>query len=229
MLGCFAKDVEEFLPATTYLGVLQDIQSIESEFQPLCPPIAELSRDSFIYCAAELFRYLRDMALGIPLSQSKPLLKPAKSASPITNTVVSSATPILSGHQHHLDGQPKKFFSGYLVHPGAVLCMMDLLPAVDYDKVVGQGVIESPSSDTPSTMRKKLESDFPRVVATVIDIDSEDLADADAEEVNTEIGRQVRSYASCAVGTCTCILEIETVVCHNLAPDSPMSNIILTY
>ena len=58
-------------------------------------------------------------------------------------------------------------------HPCAILCMMDLLPAVDYDKVVGQGVIEAPSSDTPSTPRKKLESDFPCVVATVIEIDSE--------------------------------------------------------
>ena len=60
--------------------------------------------------------------------------------------------------------------------------MMDLLPAVDYDKVVGQGVIEAPSSDTPCTMRKKLESDFPRVVATVIDIDSKDHTDANIEE-----------------------------------------------
>ena len=107
------------------------------------------------------------MALEIPLIQSKPLLKPVKSASPVARTVISSATSILSGH---LDGQPKKFSSGYLVHPGAILCIMGLLLTVDYNKVIGQRVIEAPSSDTPSTMRKKLESDFPYVVATVIDL-----------------------------------------------------------
>ena len=91
---------------------------------------------------------------------------------------------------------------------------MDLLLTVDYDKVIGQGVIEAPSSDIPSTMRKKLESDFPHVVATVIENDSEDHTDA-----NTEIGRQVRPCTSGTIDICICILEIRTVVCYNLAPD----------
>ena len=97
--------------------------------------------------------------------------------------------------------------------------MIDMLPAVEYDKVVGQGVIEAPSSGTPSTMRKKLEYDFPHVVATVIEIDSKDHTDTNTEEINTEIGRQVRPCISGTIGTCICILEIRTVVCYNLAPD----------
>lgn len=110
------------------------------------------------------------MALGIPLSQSRPLLKAANSISP--QHVSSSATPILS-NLHNVDGQPKKFFSGYLVHPGAVLCLMDLLPAVDYDCVVNQRVAEAPPSATPSTVKRKLRSDFLQVANECTDGDGE--------------------------------------------------------
>lgn len=110
---------------------------MELEFPPLTPPAVELAKDSFIYCASEIFRYLRDMALNIPLSQSKPLLRPPKSVKSSSPTVAESSTPILP----HIDGGPRKFFSGFLIHPGAILCMIDLLPAIEYECVMSQGMI----------------------------------------------------------------------------------------
>ena len=151
MLGCFAHDIEQCQPINTHLSPVKDsAQSIESEFQPLAPPAQNLPTTSFIYCAAEIFRYLRDMALGIPLSQSKPLLRlaPSSSTSPLRSAVTSSTTPILSHGSSHDSGQPKKFYSGYLVHPGAVLCLMDLLPAIDYDSIIGRSLSDGP--DTPT-------------------------------------------------------------------------------
>lgn len=151
MLGCFAHDIEQCQSINAHLSPVKDsAQSIESEFQPLSPPAQNLPTSSFIFCAAEIFRYLRDMALGIPLSQSKPLLRlaPSSSTSPQRLAVTSSATPILSHASFHDSGQPKKFYSGYLVHPGAVLCLMDLLPAIDYDSVMGRSQSNAP--DTPT-------------------------------------------------------------------------------
>ncbi|XP_019848853.1 PREDICTED: WD repeat and FYVE domain-containing protein 3-like isoform X2 [Amphimedon queenslandica] len=151
LLGCFAHDIEQCQSINTHLSPVKDsAQSIESEFQPLSPPAQNLPTSSFIFCAAEIFRYLRDMALGIPLSQSKPLLRlaPSSSTSPQRTAVTSSATPILSHGPSHDSGQPKKFYSGYLVHPGAVLCLMDLLPAIDYDSIIGRSLSTAP--DTPT-------------------------------------------------------------------------------
>lgn len=171
LLGCFAHDIEQCRPINTHLSPVKDsAQSIESEFQPLTPPTEHLSTNSFIYCAAEIFRYLRDMALGIPLSQSKPMLRSAPTTSPVHSAVSSSATPILSHGSSHSSGQPKKFFSGYLVHPGAVLCLMDLLPAVDYDSVMGRSLSEG--TDTPTSVRGSGWNE-------------------DEEEIGLERGRQV--------------------------------------
>ena len=144
MLGCFSKEVEELRSTTVHLSTLKGTHPLEHEFRPLTPPTNELYQDSFIYCAAEIFRYLRDMSLGIPLSQSKPLLKSGSSDRKrllTPPTVDSSTTPLL---KHNFDGQPKKFFSGHLLHPGAVLCMLDLLPAVEYDSIVSNRVPTSP-------------------------------------------------------------------------------------
>lgn len=133
LLGCFAKNIKEFPLKYTNLE-LRSKTDMELEFPLLSPPVVELSKDSFIYCASEIFRYLRDMALNIPLSQSKPLLRPPKSVKCNSPTVAESSSPMLP----HVDGGPKKFFSGFLIHPGAILCVIDLLPTIDYDLVMSQ-------------------------------------------------------------------------------------------
>ena len=174
LLGCFAKNIKEF--SSDYVNLEATIQTdMDSEFPPLCPPSVQLSMDSFIFCSSEIFRYLRDMALGIPLSQSKPLLRPLKSASLNSPTVAQSSTPLLS-HNHTIDGQPRKFFSGYLIHPGAILCIMDLLPAVDYDLVMTQRGRGNTGGDHSVVM------DCPNIV---INDDCED------DDMNSDIGKKV--------------------------------------
>lgn len=89
----------------------KSFHTIDCEFESLDHPESTLSPSSTVYAASEVFRFLRDMALGVTAPQTKSLLSrktlPAKS-----------------------DRGPKRLTSGYLVHPGAVLCMLDLLPCV---------------------------------------------------------------------------------------------------
>ena len=184
LLGCFAKDLHHFPSQFTELDCLTQT-NVNSEFSPLSPPPIELPRDSFIYCASEIFRYLRDMALGIPLSQSKPLLRPHKSclSSP---TVAQSATPVLPhGSNVQIDGQPRKFFSGYLIHPGAVLCMMDLLPSVDYDTILSQELSNRSESEV-SISELTTDKDFPDVVVNIVNGD-----ECDGGEMDDVCGRKV--------------------------------------
>ena len=180
---------------------------MESEFAPLTPPSVELSRDSFIYCASEMFRYLRDMALGIPLSQSRPLLRHSK-LSPINSpTVTQYASPILP-RSSEIDGQPRKFFSGYLVHPGAVLCMMDLLPGIDYDEVITQGNVARTTDQQPETRIAQRDENFSDTgVAMVI----EDTDSARIDDDDTETGRQVRLRVH--IHVCNCFNNCLCVTC----------------
>ena len=165
---------------------------MDSEFPPLTPPSVQLSRDSFIFCSSEIFRYLRDMALGIPLSQSKPLLRPLKSASINSPTVAQSSTPMLP-HTHNIDGQPRKFFSGFLIHPGAILCMMDLLPAVDYDVVITQKGIVCPQRDD-ITVRG--DDGLPGI--------GEDTCDGQ-EDMDSDTGKKVSMIEYCCC-VCLCVV-----------------------
>ena len=203
--------MDQFPPSVAKLDISQDQLVMESEFAPLTPPSVELSRDSFIYCASEMFRYLRDMALGIPLSQSKPLLRHSK-LSPINSpTVTQYASPILP-RTSEIDGQPRKFFSGYLVHPGAVLCMMDLLPGIDYDEVITQGNTMT-TDQQPETRIVQGDENFPDTgVAMVI----EDTDSARIEDDDTETGRQVRLRVHVIVLIIVCVLHARvSFLCHN--------------
>ena len=82
-----------------------------AEFKLFDPPSSKLSKSSSLHAAAEIFRFLRDMALGIPETDSEPLI--------LDNCVEDE---ILSPN----------YLGKYLVHPGATICMVDLLPAVHW-------------------------------------------------------------------------------------------------
>ena len=127
LLGCFAKGVEKF-PSSPALspGLMLDssgsFTSFVSEFKTWQPPSEEINPNSFVFAAAEILRFLRDMALEVSTTQSKSLIQNQQRdknfyGSPPTTPAV------------HLRGTP----SSHLVHTGAVLCMLDLLPAITFD------------------------------------------------------------------------------------------------
>ena len=97
--------------------------SFVSEFKTWQPPSEEIDPNSFVFAAAEILRFLRDMALEVSTTQSKSLIQNQQQrdknfyGSPPTTPAV------------HLRGTP----SSHLVHTGAVLCMLDLLPAITFD------------------------------------------------------------------------------------------------
>ena len=80
-----------------------------AEFKLFDPPSSKLSKSSSLHAAAEIFRFLRDMALGIPDADSEPL-------------ILDNCIEILS----------PSYLGKYLIHPGATICMVDLLPAVHW-------------------------------------------------------------------------------------------------
>lgn len=82
-----------------------------AEFKLFDPPSSKLSKSSSLHAAAEIFRFLRDMALGIPDADSEPLI--------LDNCIEDE---LLS----------PSYLGKYLVHPGATICMVDLLPAVHW-------------------------------------------------------------------------------------------------
>ena len=134
MLGCFAKEVEEcpLLSTATIdqLSPSKTFLTIDSEFEALQAPPTPLSSSSVVYCASEMFRYLRDMALGVTSTQTRPLLTPPP--------------------DRRAERPSRRHHSGYLVHPGAVLCMVDLLPCLEYDLMVmesGGGIREEEMTD----------------------------------------------------------------------------------
>ena len=94
------------------------VHSFEQDIHSLSPPSDTLSESSFVHSAAEIFKFLRDMALGISPTHSTSLL----------------------AHQHSKMAATSKYSQTHLVHPGALLCMVDLLPSVDVDQALfGRG------------------------------------------------------------------------------------------
>ena len=173
LLGCFAKEAQS-LSSLPKARITCSQPSVESEFGVVQPPATSLDPNSFMYAASEIFRFLRDMALGISPSQSLSFVFPSDQI---------------------LAAQSRKIYSNYLIHPGAVLCMVDLIPAVDYDLVVAQSLeIEC------HTPREKEDEETPPVVFDVpamtmvvtpaTENNAKDTGDGDAI-VDDEYGRQV--------------------------------------
>ncbi len=82
LLGCFDMNSKTFDPDHpleshdhSKLSSTGSFTSFEAEFKSWKPPCDNLNEDSFVYCAAEIFRFLRDMALDIPFNQSTSLLE----------------------------------------------------------------------------------------------------------------------------------------------------------
>ncbi len=81
LLGCFDMNSKNFNSANlephdhSELSCTGSFTSFEAEFKSWKPPCDTLNEDSFVYCAAEIFRFLRDMALDIPFNQSTSLLE----------------------------------------------------------------------------------------------------------------------------------------------------------
>ena len=103
--------------------------SFDAEFKTWRPPQNNIDENSAVYSAAQIFRFLRDMALDIPVTQAQSLLQ--------------------------VQQKEKNFYSSplgkglslpHLVHPGAVLCMVDLLPGINLDF----SYLESEKSTPPS-------------------------------------------------------------------------------
>ena len=86
------------------------------------PPSEKIDENSFMFAVAEILRFLRDMALDISTAQSKSLLqthqkeKNSSASPPTMAAALLRSTP-----------------SSHLVPPCAVLCMLDLLPAISLD------------------------------------------------------------------------------------------------
>ena len=122
-LGCFAKGVNCFpsIP-TTPNGLTLNLS--EPEFKTSQPPSEKIDEKSFVFAAAEILRFLRDMALDFSTAQSKSLLRVYQK-----DKVLSGSPPTMASALLH--STP----SSHLVHPGAVLCMLDLLPGISFDSL----------------------------------------------------------------------------------------------
>ena len=81
LLGCFdlvTKSFEATPPGSldpSQLSSTGSFTSFEAEFKSWRPPNDNLDEDTFVFSASEVFRFLRDMALDIPASQSTSLLE----------------------------------------------------------------------------------------------------------------------------------------------------------
>ena len=118
-LGCFCSDMKTIMPhmpkfqhpkySSTNVHKSESLAWFNAEFKLFDPPSSKLSKSSSLHAAAEIFRFLRDMSLGIPDTDSEPL-------------ILDSCVEILS----------PSYLGKYLAHPGATICMVDLLPAVHW-------------------------------------------------------------------------------------------------
>ena len=127
LLGCFAKGADCFpsVPATPHgltLNSSGSFTSFESEFKTWQQPSEEIDEKSFVFAAAEILRFLRDMALDFSTAQSKSLLQAHQKDKGLSDSPPTMAVALLRSTP-----------SSHLVHPGAVLCMLDLLPAISLD------------------------------------------------------------------------------------------------
>ena len=104
LLGCFAKGVDCFpsVPAPSHgltLNSSGSFTSFESEFRTWQPPSEKIDENSFVFAAAEILRFLRDMALDISTAQSKSLLqiqhkhKNSSASPPTTAAALLCSTP----------------------------------------------------------------------------------------------------------------------------------------
>ena len=79
LLGCFSRDLSSFPSSPTELDEAISsslwFQSFEAEFKTWQQPGERLDETSYIFSAAEVFRFLRDMALDVPMTQSTSLLQ----------------------------------------------------------------------------------------------------------------------------------------------------------
>ena len=89
LLGCFSRGQETFplSPEDDVLFSSPGFQTFEAEFKTWQQPGEKLDENSFVFSAAEVFRFLRDMALDVPMTQSTSLLQ-----------VSTVASAIFSGH-----------------------------------------------------------------------------------------------------------------------------------
>ena len=82
LLGCFSRGIVLFPPSGSEeednLSSSPGFQSFEAEFKTWQQPGEKLDENSFVFSAAEVFRFLRDMALDIPMTQSVSLLQVGK-------------------------------------------------------------------------------------------------------------------------------------------------------
>ena len=116
-LGCFCSDIKTIMPymqrpkhSLTNFQRSESLAWFNAEFKLFDPPSSKLSKSSSLHAAAEIFRFLRDMALGIPDADSEPLI--------LDNCIDEILSP--------------SYLGKYLIHPGATICMVDLLPAVHW-------------------------------------------------------------------------------------------------
>lgn len=96
-------------------------ESLVSEFKTWQLPSEEIDPNSCVFAAAEILRFLRDMALEVLTTQSKSLLHIYQKDKCIYGSL--PATTALYYRNPSLQ----------LVHTGAILCMLDLLPAINFD------------------------------------------------------------------------------------------------
>ena len=79
LLGCFSRHITLFPPSLSEedgdISSSPGFQSFEAEFKTWQHPGEKLDENSFVFSAAEVFRFLRDMALHISMTQSTSLLQ----------------------------------------------------------------------------------------------------------------------------------------------------------
>ncbi len=181
------KECDAFSPSNHHLPADADLHlgtyvSFDAEFKTWKPPQGDIDTESSVHSAAEIFRFLRDMALDIPSVQSRMLLQmPNKDAD-------TYGSPMGTGNAR---GAPQ----AHLVHPGAVLCMVDLLPGINIDYsstpttpayVAGQRLSDRPSLSTSgpserlSSPKKELAVEEGEAENSVIESKSKDILFAKA-------------------------------------------------
>ena len=126
--------------------------SFESEFKTWHPPSRDLSHDSAVYCASEIFRFLRDMALGIQSHQSTSLID-AITIGLTREKNFYGAPPVTAARQKAGSS------SLHLEHPGAVLCMVDLLPAVGIDEAFAEDDVSLENDSNVVENRNQAQAD----------------------------------------------------------------------
>ena len=116
-------------------------------------------------CAAEIFRFLRDMALESTASQSPSLL--------LGSSFVGSKT--LRQREKNFYGAPPITSRGKgsagmhnLIHPGAILCMIDLLPSVGVPEEIRrvQTSAERPGDEPLNPENLPVSNDYVESIST---------------------------------------------------------------